>query len=148
MDRLSRFLLIVAAASLVGAAGCSESRVRGIGTASGPAPKVHGVFPSPDRQWQLTLVERHPEDPDLHGTTWQLLLAPIGMAPDSAKPVFDAQDVVPAPTWRTADSVDVVATGPADKLTAMPPSWRTSETVLGRDGQRHGFAFSVVTKAK
>jgi len=148
MDRLSRFLLIVAAASLVGAAGCGESRVRGTGSASGPPPKVHAVFPSPDRQWQLTLVERHPDDPGLQGTTWQLLLAPIGMAPDSAKPVFDAQDLIPAPTWRTADSVDIVATGPADKLSTMPPSWRTSETVLGRDGQRHGFAFSVVTKAK
>lgn len=149
MGALERwFPILVAAASLVGAAGCGEHRVHGIGTASGPAPKVHAVYPSPDRQWQLTLVERHSEDPDLKGTTWQLLLAPIGMAPDSAKPVYDAQDLVPAPTWRTADSVDVVATGTTEQLSTMPPSWHTSESVLGRDGQRHSFAFSVVTKAK
>jgi hypothetical protein len=148
MKRLARILLVVAAASLVGAAGCGESRVRGTGSASGPPPKVHAVFPSPDRQWQLTLVERHPDDPGLQGTTWQLLLAPIGMAPDSAKPVFDAQDLIPAPTWRTADSVDIVATGPADKLASVPASWHTMNTMLGRDGMRHSFAFAVVTKAK
>ena len=139
---------ILTAASLVGAAGCSESSIHGTGSASGPPPKVHAVFASPDGQWQLTQVERHPDDPGLKGTTWQLLLGPTGMSPDSAKPVFDAQDLVPTATWRTTDSVDIVATGPAERLTAMPASWHTMNTVLGRDGQRHSFAFAVVTKAR
>ena len=148
MHPMTRRFVVLSAVAVLGAAGCGEAKIHGIGTASGPAPKVHAVYPSPDRQWQLTLVERHPEDPDLKGTTWQLLLAPLGMSPDSAKPVFDAQDLVPAPTWRTADSVDVVATGTPEKLSTMPPAWHTNETVLGRDGQRHGFVFAVVTKAR
>jgi hypothetical protein len=130
------------------ASGCSDGRVHGIGSASGPPPKVHEVLPSPDQQWQLTVVERHPDDPDLKGTTWQVLLGPIGAPPDSAKPVFDAQELHPAATWRTKDSVDIVATGTPERLSTMPPSWHSSESVLGRDGQRHGFAFTVVTKAK
>ena len=148
MHPTTRRFLGLSAVAVLGAAGCGEARIHGTGSASGPPPKVHETIVSPDGRWQLTRVERHPDDPGLKGTTWQLLLGPVGMSPDSAKPVFDAQDLVPAATWRTADSVDIVASGPVERLAAMPESWHTMNTMLGRDGQRHSFAFAVVAKAR
>ena len=128
------------------ATGCGEKKPRGISSISGPPPKVHGVLRSPDGKWELTVLERHPTDPDLHGTTWQVWLGPAGQPVDSTHCSFDAQDLVPTPSWRGSDTVDVVVTGPPARLADIPASYHTMETVLGRDGMRHSFPFYIVAR--
>jgi hypothetical protein len=127
-------------------AGACAKRPAGVGSTSGGPPRVHDVLRSPDGQWELTVVDRKPSDPDLIGTTWQVWLGPTGQPTDSAHCVFDAQELVPKPAWRGSDTIDVVVTGSKEKLADIPPSYQMYETVLGRDNQRHTFPMYVVAR--
>jgi hypothetical protein len=118
----------------------------GVGSTSGGPPRVHEVLRSPDGLWELTVVDRKPTDPDLIGTTWQVWLGPTGQPVDSSHCVFDAQVLVPKPSWRGRDTIDIVVTGPKEKLADIPPSYHMFETVLGRDSQRHTFPMFVVAR--
>jgi hypothetical protein len=126
-------------------ASCQKAPA-GVGSTSGGPPKVHGVLNSPDGLWELTVVERDPSDPDLIGHAWQVWLGPVGQPIDSAHCVFDGQELIPAPTWRTKDTIDIVVTGKPERLADIPPSYHTFETVLGRDGARHTFPLFVVVQ--
>ncbi|MEQ1831585.1 MAG: hypothetical protein ABL977_00915 [Candidatus Eisenbacteria bacterium] len=126
--------------------GACQKQPSGVGSTSGGPPKLHDVLKSPDGQWELTVVDRDPADPDLIGRAWQVYLGPAGQPIDSAHCVFDAQELVPTASWRNADTIDVSVTGPKQRLADVPPDWRSFETVLGRDGQRHTFPLFVVTK--
>ncbi len=137
---------IVAMALLMLTLAACQKKPSGVGSTSGGPPRVHAVLPSPDGLWELTLVDRDPSDPDLIGKTWQVWLGPTGQPVDSAHCVFDGQDLVPAPSWRTDDTIDVVVTGPPARLADIPPSYQSFETVLGRDGQRHTFPLFVVAR--
>ena len=123
-----------------------QKKPSGVGSTSGGPPRVHDVLKSPDGLWELTVVSRDPADPDLIGMAWQVYLGPAGQTIDSAHCVFDAQELVPTPTWRTGDTIDVVVTGSKARLADIPPDWKSFETVLGRDGQRHTFPLIVVAR--
>lgn len=129
----------------VALAAC-QKKPSGVGSTSGGPPKLHEVLKSPDGQWELTVVDRDPADPDLIGRAWQVYLGPAGQTIDSAHCVFDAQELVPTVSWRNSDTIDVSVTGAKERLADVPPNWHSFETVLGRDGQRHTFPLFVVTK--
>jgi len=124
-------------------ASCAPKGQTQLSSISGPPPKIHDVHPSPDGRWALTVVERHPTDPDLIGTTWQVWIGPADQPVDSTHCIFDAQELQPAASWRTADSISIVVSGDAGHLADIPPEYHTSETVLGRDLRRHTFAVHV-----
>ena len=140
---LARAVRAVAVLAMLGLASCGPKQQTKISSTSGPPPKVHEVLNSADGQWSLTVVERHPTDPDLHGTTWQVWIGPAGQAIDSTHCIFDAQEIRPHPEWRTKDSITVAVTGTAERLADIPPSYHSTETVLGRDLARHTFAVFV-----
>jgi hypothetical protein len=151
VHRGTPFSGVLGAAALLGVlvlTSCAPEGQTQISSTSGPPPKVHEVLLSPDGQWELTVVERHPTDPDLHGTTWQVWLGPKGQVVDSTHCVFDAQEIRPKPLWHTADSVTIHVSGQADRLSDIPPSYHSTETVLGRDLQRHNFAVFVTQDAR
>ncbi len=129
-------------------ASCAPKGQTQISSTSGPPPKVHEVLPSPDGMYTMSVVERHPTDPDLHGTTWQVWVGPVGQALDSTHCVFDAQVLRPHPLWHTRDSITIVVTGPPANLADIPPSYHSTETVLGRDQLRHTFAVFVTQQAQ
>ncbi len=137
---------IVAMALVLFAFAACQKRPSGVGSTSGGPPRVHAVLPSPDGQWELTLVDRDPSDPDLIGRTWQVWLGPRGQRVDSSHCVFDGQELVPKPSWRNGDTIDVLVTGAPARLADIPPSYQSFETVLGRDGRRHTFPLFVVAR--
>lgn len=138
--------MIALALVVVAAIGACQKQPAGVGSTSGGPPRVHDVLKSPDGQWELTVVDRDPSDPDLIGKAWQVWLGPAGQPIDSAHCVFDGQELVPTASWRSADTIDVVVTGTKERLADIPPSYKSFETVLGRDGQRHTFPLFVVTR--
>lgn len=137
--------VVMATLFAVALAAC-QKKPSGVGSTSGGPPKLHEVLKSPDGQWELTVVDRDPADPDLIGRAWQVYLGPAGQTIDSAHCVFDAQELVPTVSWRNSDTIDVSVTGAKERLADVPPNWHSFETVLGRDGQRHTFPLFVVTK--
>lgn len=145
LARAVRAVVVLALFGLAscGLASCGPREQTKISSTSGPPPKVHEVLNSADGQWALTVVERHPTDPDLHGTTWQVWIGPAGQPIDSTHCIFDAQDIRPHPAWATKDSITVAVTGTAERLADIPKSYHSSETVLGRDLLRHTFAVWV-----